>query len=70
MEDPNTVLVKAIKQEATTVLADVAGTLKGLQLELATAQRRQFDSSDFMIDEFRRVCKSIDGLVDALGKLP
>ncbi len=60
--------LEEIKREATTILRSVKATLEGLLLEIKGAQRRQFDTSDFTIHEFRRLSDAVDRLTAQLEK--
>ena len=63
-------ILKEIKVSATTTLHSLKETLEGMRLELETAQRRNFDSSDFLIDEFRALVAALDRLTGQLARLP
>lgn len=70
MSTPSDALLHEIKADAATTLASVKVTLEGLLIELKSAQRRNFDSSDFVIDEFRRLTHAIEALTQQLLRLP
>lgn len=70
MTDPlNETVLRDIKRDASVTLDSLKTTLEGLLLEIRGGQRRSFDNSDFLIDEFRRLTRSIDALVTQLERL-
>ena len=70
MNAEEVVILHAIKEDAAVVLADLKSTLEGVAVELHSAQRRAFDNSDFVIDEFRRLMMVINRLTTQLERLP
>lgn len=60
--------LEELKKEATSTLKSVRSSLEGLLIELRGAQRRSFDTSDFTIEEFRRLTRAIERLTDQLEK--
>lgn len=70
METESNKILHEIKRDSISTLDSLKKTLEGLLVEIKTAQRRDFDSSDFVIDEFRRLVNAIAALTAQLEKLP
>jgi hypothetical protein len=70
LETESNKILHEIKRDSISTLDSLKKTLEGLLVEIKTAQRRDFDSSDFVIDEFRRLVNAIAALTARLEKLP
>lgn len=57
-----------LKKETTFTLRSVKITLEGLLLEIKGGQRRHMDTSDFSIEEIRRLSVAVERLAGALER--
>jgi hypothetical protein len=69
-KNSNVVLLMQIKREASTKLDAMKTLLEGLLIEMRSGQIRQFDTSDFVINEFRQLVMSLNALTEQLKRLP
>lgn len=54
--------------QTAATLGDIKVTLSGVLIELQSKQKRDFQTTDFVIEEFRRLVRSIDRLTDVLER--
>jgi len=62
-------LLEEIKAKAEKLLIDLNATLPRLELEIRSGQTRSFQTSDFLIAEFRRLAAAVEALAAALKSL-